>query len=321
MKESYVYTNMRIKSLEKFLLKSSDFESMLSFSSKSEVFGYLKSKGWKVEKNENIDEIIKNSEISLWNFVREAVGNSDFSNVILLRKDFSNLKAIIRGVLSDIDVTNFLDFLAIYNPNDLYKSVKKQQFDELPPCMKDVAREAFFVLLKTSDACLCDAVIDRGMFVALNSFVENKKNFLVYNYLELLKVYANINISFRAIDLNKNTRAFLLKSIIPCDTFDYQTIINSTLKGKESLLNFLKDTVYKGFLEFSYDESEESLNNWLDFSIFSMASEEITNCFGVEPIFAYILLRYLEFKNLRMVLKNVGNAERVKKLRERFRVF
>ena len=87
-------------------------------------------------------------------------------------------------------------------------------------------------------------------------------------------------------------------------------------------MNFLNDTVYKGFLDFSYDESdEESLNNWLDFSIFSMAKEKITNCFGIEPIFAYILLNYLEFKNLRMVFKNIGNAEKVEKLRERFRMF
>lgn len=321
MSEDYVYTNMRIKSLENSLLKSSDFESMLSFNSQGEIFGYLKGKGWKIRKNENLDEVIKNSEVSLWNFVKEATDNLDFFKIILLRKDFSNLKAIIRGVLSDIDVTNFLDFLAIYDPEDLYKSVKNQQFDEMPPCMEEVAREAFFVLLKTSDACLCDAVIDKGMFVALNSFVENKKDSLVYDYMELLKVYANINISLRAIDLNKNTRNFLLKSIIPCNTFDYQAIVDSTLKGKENLLNFLNDTVYKGFLDFSYDESEESLNDWLDFSIFSMVKSEITSCFGIEPIFAYVLLKYLEFKNLRIVFKNVGNVKKVEKLRERFRVF
>lgn len=312
---------MRVKTLENFLLKNSDFETLINFNSVEEMSGFLQSKGWKISSSADIDEIIKGAEKSLWNFVKEIVDDPSFFDVILLRKDFSNLKAVIRGVLSDVDVTNFLDDLSIYNANELYKNVKKQQFEILPEYIRDTAKEAFSVLLKTSDACLCDTIIDRGMFKVMSNISEKYKSSLIYDYVELLCVSANINIATRSIKLKKNTRNFLLKALVPCSTFDLNRMVAETLKGKESLASYICNVVYKNFPAFTYKDETENLSDWMDASILCILKKKFSSCFGLDPIFAYVLYKYLEFKNLRLVFKNIGNSERLEKLRERFRAF
>ena len=316
MKENYVYANMRIKALENFFLRSSDFDAMLGLASEEEILGYLQSKGWKFfDSCEKIDRIIKDSEVFLWKFIKEIVGSLDFFDVILLKKDFSNLKAIVRGVLSDIDVANFLDGLAKYNPDDLYKNVKEQHFDALPEYMKNTAKDAFSVLLKTADACLCDSLIDRGMFEAMKVEGRSVKSRLVSDFVELLCVSANINIALRSINFKRNTRAFLLKALIPCSTFDLDSLIAAALKGKDCLVLYFDEAVYKGFPAFVYKDEVENVSNWTDYSIFCILKKEISKCFGLDPIFAFVLYKYLEFKNLRLVSKNLKNAESLDKLR------
>ena len=112
-RSDYVYANMRIKCLEDKNLDFSDFEAMLSIPSFADRVGYLKNKGWIFDDSlTEIGSILKECEKDLFSFVKELVGNLDFLNFILIKKDFSNLKTIIRGVLSEIDVSDLLDDLS-----------------------------------------------------------------------------------------------------------------------------------------------------------------------------------------------------------------
>ena len=292
---------MRVKHVESGFLTVNDFESVLGMNSQSEALAYLKSRGWDAsDKQDDISSILKQKEFNLWNFVKELVGDLSLFGVILLKKDFTNLKAVLRGILNDIDVNHLLDPLALVKTDVLYNCVKKQNFFDLPSYISTVARESFEVLLQTGDACLCDAIIDAGMFTAMNSF-NNKCNLkIAQNYIELLAVYSNINICVRSIRLKKNNKSFLSLALIPCRTFDLQNLLRFTVKGIDSLINYLNSVCYVGVPAFVYNESMENLVCWFDTSLYSLVKKERQCCFTLSPIFAFILANYLEFKNLRM---------------------
>ena len=118
---SCVYANMRIKCLEDQNFNYSDFDSMLLLPSSIDRINFLKNKGWIFDDSlSEIDDILKKREEDLFKFVKELVGNLDFLNFILIKKDFSNLKTIIRGVLSEIDISDLLDDLSLIYSSNLY---------------------------------------------------------------------------------------------------------------------------------------------------------------------------------------------------------
>ena len=321
-RSDYVYANMRIKCLEDKNLDFSDFEAMLSIPSFADRVGYLKNKGWIFDDSlTEIGSILKECEKDLFSFVKELVGNLDFLNFILIKKDFSNLKTIIRGVLSEIDVSDLLDDLSFFSPEALLNCVKDQNFTLLPDYIKDAAKESFETLLHTNDACLADTIIDSHMFKVLNEISAESKLSIVKNYVELFFVYANLNISLRAEKLKKNNRDFLAKALVPCRTFDRDKIMFLTIKGKEALLDYLSGLSYTGFLPFLCKEGKDYLNCWFDSSLLNIVKREQSNYFTKGPIVAYVLSKYLEFKKIRLIFSSYAcNEKELASVRERLNV-
>lgn len=320
-RSDYVYANMRIKCLEDKNLDFNDFEAMLSITSFTDRVGYLKNKGWVFDDSlTEIDSILKKCEKDLFSFVKELVGSLDFLNFILIKKDFSNLKTIIRGVLSEIDISDLLDDLSLISPETLLNCVKNQSFTLLPDYIKDAAKESFETLLHTNDACIADTIIDSHMFKVLNKISTESKLSIVKNYVELFFVYANLNISLRAENLKKNNRDFLAKALVPCRTFDRDKIMFLTIKGKEALLDYLSGLSYTGFLPFLCKEGKDYLNCWFDSSLLNIVKREQSNYFTKGPIVAYVLSKYLEFKKIRLIFSSYAcNEKELNSIRERLK--
>ena len=318
---SCVYANMRIKCLEDQNFNYSDFESMLLLPSSIDRINFLKNKGWIFDDSlSEIDDILKKREEDLFKFVKELVGNLDFLNFILIKKDFSNLKAVIRGVLSEIDVVDILDNLALIKPETLLYCVKNQDFASLPDYIKDVAKESFETLLHTNDACIADTIIDSCMFKVLNEISSKSELTIVKDYVELLSVYSNCNIVLRASKLKKNTKGFLFKALIPSRTLDCDKLISFTINSEESLIDYLNGLSFSGFLLFFYREDENYLESWFDASLLNIIKKGQNNYFSRSPIVAYVLLKYLEFKRVRIVFSSEECSEsELIKIKERLK--
>lgn len=320
MGENYIYANMRIKHIESLMLTVNDFESMLSMNSCVEALSYLKSRSWYAgDESSSIDSILKQKEVDLWNFVKEIVSDTSFFSAILLKKDFMNLKLALRGVLSNIDVSYLLDPFAFIKTDILLDCVASQSFSSLPYYISSVAKESFGKLLQTGDACLCDAIVDAGMFKAMNVFNKKRGLKIAQDYVELLAVYSNISICIRSIKLNKNCKSFLSAALIPCKTFDLNNLLCFTIKGIDSLVAYLNSVNYLVVPPFIYSDGVDSLGCWFDASLYSLVKKERKCCFTLSPIFAFILANYLQFKHIRLVFNCFVTGESREDLLSKFR--
>lgn len=310
---------MRIKCLENEALSLNDFEAILAIPTLDERISYLKNKGINVSSGK-VDEIFKKQEKELLEFVKELIGSLDCLNFILIRKDFMNLKAVVRCVLKDINAKDFLDDLSLIDPNLMINAIKEQQFNLLPEYIRNISKESFETLLKTNDACFTDAIIDAEMFKVLLEVSKKSKLSIIKNYVELLSVYANLNIALRSIKLRRNDVFFLNRSLIPCKTFDTQYLIDYCIKGKEPLVNYLNSVVYYDFSLFHYKEDKDYLNTWFDSSLTCIINKEKSDYFTLNSVIAYVLSRYLEFKKIKMILGSESYTdEQRNSIRERLK--
>ncbi len=318
MAEQYTYAVARVRARETALLTEKDLDMLLSAKTYDEALRILADKGFSGNGDfSDYDTLLKQESDKIWNFVKEIGVNREDLSVFLLKRDFHNIKAAIKAVLTSAPEHGIYVSGGTIAPDTIREAVAKRDFSALPKNMADAAKTASEVFLKTGDGQACDIIIDRAALIAVKEAGRASDIPMIAEYAELTAALSDIKIAVRSCALSKNEK-FLRDALAPCDTLNIETLCRQASKGTDELYSYLSVTPYAAAadaISVSYSEFEK----WCDNLIMNAVSAQKYNSFTIAPIAAYILARENEISAVRIILSGKKNGLSEDSIRERLR--
>ena len=316
-KQDYVYAVARIRSKELQLFGTQVLEQLMACKAYEECLRVLSDKGWDVSSG-SAGEILSTEREKTWSLVRELVGD-DLSvfDVFLCANDYHNLKAAVKEVCREAQTPHIYFESGTIDPKLILKSVKEQDFSQLPERMRAPAQEACRVLLQNHDGQMCDVVIDRAALETVLEAGAASDNEVLRKYAELTVASADIRIAVRSVRTGK-TLEFLERALAPCSTLDVKKLARAAASGMEAVLEYLALTPYAGAVP-EVRKSVSAFERWCDNLLMEQIRPQKYNPFTIAPIAAYLLARENEIKTVRIILSGKLNRLSDESVRERLR--
>lgn len=315
--QQYTYAVARIRAKEIGLLSKSDIDQLMNCKTEQECLRILRDKGWGKSGNESADELFTVEREKTWDIMGEMVEDMSIFHTFLYANDFHNLKAAIKQVYSNSELTDIFSKNGTVAAELILNAVKEHNFKELPEHIQACAEEAYQVQLHTGDSQLCDIILDRAALDTIYSKGKETKNELLSTYAELKVASSNINIAIRSIRTGKD-RAFMERAIAECDSLKKRELIDAAIIGEEEVYNYLMKTSYAEAVP-ELKSSFSAFERWCDNLILRMIRPQKYNPFTVSPLAAYILARDNEIKTVRILLSGKRNDISDDIIRERLR--
>lgn len=321
MKEQYTYAVARIRARELSLLSGQDVNRLMACESYENCVNVLRDKGWGDEVLDaesavcDYQLMLRAEERKLWRLISELVADREPFRVILIPIDYHNLKAAIKGYITESLSEDLFLPGGMVDISHLVECIEAGNFADLPQKMVEPAREAFEKLLHTADGQLCDNIIDKALLNAVKVEGESSKVGLIKAYAEFFVASADIKIALRGQLMCKG-RDFLRTALVECESLDVKKLAEVAMLGQEDLLEYLEITPYVDVIPF-IAKSLQGFDVWRDNRIIELIGAEKYDCFSIGPIIAYILARQNEIKAARIILSGKLNRIETGLIKER----
>lgn len=318
----YVYPTGRVRGLEKYLLKDVDLARIREGKDLAESFQnathfYPYSESMKICENAHefergLEEEWRRTYLELKCFTPEP----DLVELFWLEQDFHNMKILFKlyaqqKLPQSADEVANLSTCGTLSPSFLINIMIKKDFLSLSSFLRAIFRELTDKIEKGIRAREMDLFLDKLYLQKLLSESAKFKDPFLAELAEMLVDIANIKNLIRIKLWNKDREEeskLIDASII--DGGEIKKIAASERAGDalDSLVEFARGTKYERILQKALDEWKEkhSLFNFersLEEILISFTHRGFYITFGREPLINYIILKKIEIKKLRAILR------------------
>lgn len=277
-----------VKAMESTLLNRSDMEQFIN-APLSEIDSLISAK--------------KGSEgmtsESVWNMIHDYAPDSRELEILLYKNDFHNLKAALKAMISGQNAEKYYIRPTNLDLNHLTQILAEKNYSSLPDFISGTAEEAYNLIMRTSDGQLTDSFIDTSALSAMQKSAQDFGSDFMRKYVALTVVCADIKTAYRLSRMKKQ-KSFIESALCGSQELERDSLIQYTLNGTESLLDFLDGTEYRTAAEL-LRESPAKFEKWCDDIIMELAETARLKSFGTEPLIAYYIAAEAEQKNLRII--------------------
>lgn len=314
---SYAYAVARVHAREAGLLTDGFIEQLLSEPSMEAALKLLRDKGWGDEKTTDPRMILSLEREKTWEFLRELLDDPGDFDIFLYEIDYHNLKAAIKQARIKFEFPDIYIEDGSIDVETIKHAVKNREFTELPEHVRETAKEAYDIYMRTGDGQLLDITIDHALLTAIYNEGKKSKTAFIKLYAKMMVAVADIKIAIRSVRTEKN-RDFLERALVECDSLDKHTLIQTVEKGEDAVIDYLESTSYADAVP-ELKNSPSAFERWCDNYLIRKMKREKYEVFGLGPLAAYYLARENEIKTVRIILGGKQNGFSEEALRERVR--
>ena len=279
-----------VKAMENSLMNRSDIEQLINASGKTEFDAVMSSK------RGNPKEF---STESVWEFIHGYAPESRELEILLYRNDFHNLKAALKAMVSGRNAEKYFIRPTNINLERLPEALAEKDYSVLPEHMHRTAKEAYELIVRTSDGQLADSFIDAETLRTMQKNADESGCEFMKEYARILTVCADIKTAYRCSRMKKQ-RIFLEPAMCGSPERDMESLICAVLDGTESLMKFLEESGFAEAVEL-LDKSAVKFEKWCDDLLMELAGTARMKSFGAEPLAAYYIASETEQQNLRII--------------------
>ncbi len=294
---NYAYAIANVRSAEPQLISKSFMEQLADTSDFEQAKRLMADSGI-----DSFDDYMVKS----WQFLENIAPDIKELEFLIVKIDFHNLNAIIKGIISGTEGIEFCIRPCILEVEELQQKIKNGNFEELPHWISKTAEEAYSLLTSTMDGQLFDMFIDIAGLKAIKDFALLANCSFAEEFTELFVAIADIKIAVRIAGTQRG-EAFLNNAFCVCDTLDTDELKKAVLKGKEELVEYIGKTKYSDLCG-SILKSTADLERVCDNMIMAFLDDARYVSFGPQPLICYYLARETELKMLR-IIASCKNAE------------
>ena len=314
----YAYAVARVRANELNLLSAADVEQLILAEDYKTAMRRLSDAGWgEVDADTDYAEYLENYFAKTWNLLVEVMDDIHELDLLLIRNDMQNLKAALKGIVSQHDAKDLYVKSTVYDTDEIVAAVQNKNFKELPDFMQAPAQEAYEVLTSTCNGQLADAIVDKATLERILYLGKKSDSPVLAELAERMCATANIKLALRCAK-TKKSKDFIERSICNCSTISKDKLSETALEGVDAVLKYLEDTSYaQGAAMFK--ESTSAFEKWCDDLLMECVGQAKYTAFGIDPIVAYYVARDAEIKTVRIILSAKINNLPADVIRERVR--
>ena len=317
---SYEYALGSVRAKESRLFKKQEVDVLLNCADVQELYSALADKGYE---GDSIDEMLDARTNELWRYIEQV--SPDFAQFDLLkyRNDLHNVKTAVKGVVSGRGFEHLFQTPLTVDTDLIIKAVKEKRFNLLPEFMSEAAEQCYKLTAQEFNARMGDGILDKAVSEYILACAKERSATL-YNYFSAYCFYANVKIALRSAKTGADVN-YLNKVLISVEGIDLKPLINSTLKGEEGLLEYLKkqDAFGCSGSAEAYESSPAMFEKYVDDRLMSIAIACKRSNEGVDALFGYIIAVEAENKIIHMIKTGIATgagreamAERLRKIYE-----
>lgn len=324
----YIQASTRTRVLEKRLLSRAQYDQLIDARDMDEVFRLLNETEYgayfnKVEGPHAYDQALDKALQDFYKDMRWMAPDKELVDIFLLKYKIHNHKVFMKELLlgedqaevyMDIDGSDFLERKETLMLMD--EKLREREFPEY-------FAKALKAYDKTGDAQFVDIYADASYFEQMLALATKLDVVMITDYVKDLIDFTNLKTLFRMRKQLKNAALLqdtliegghLEKNMLARRFFDPIEDIAASLKNKR-----VGTALRKGFEAYESTHKLASFEKYFEnHSMDRLKDAKMVN-YGPEVLFAYLLAKETEVKNLRIILVSKLNNLPAEKIRERIR--
>lgn len=316
---SYEFSIGSVRAKENSMLTNADLAHMLSVTTSDELCRFLRDKGY--GDGNDVEEIIENHSQKMWDYLKSVAPDFDIFAPFLYQNDIHNLKAVLKGTMVSRDYNSLLIAPNTINTDTLKKAVENRKFSLLPDWLAKPADNAYEVIAHTSDARLCDAILDKAVMNEMLLASTKLGSKFVAEYFKTTVFYNNVKIAIRSAKTGAD-KEFLEQALCDVEGFSKSAVINGAVKGNDALLDVLSkcsDYNCSSAID-EYKKSPSAFEKFVDDKLITMAKECCKRASeGAEPLMGYLIGSEAEKKVIHIIDCGIRTKSGEEIIRERLR--
>lgn len=267
------------------------------------------------------ETLLKNETSRIFRLGSEMLGDRRILEILTLKYDYHNLKAIVKGSVSDEDLSDIFIHSSENDPNKIRLQFESGNFTDVKSEFIKPMKEAKSRYEESLDPQIIDIIMDRAYFKHLKDISTSLDNELFSDYIGGLIDFFNITSMLRAMRMGKNQN-FLNEILVEGGGISVSRLISLSREDFDRMVISLKSekigralmSCVEGYKE---NGSLQVLDSMRDIYLGRLNSDSRFITFGPEPIFAYLVAKEKEISIVRLILVGKLNNISPSKLRER----
>lgn len=295
----YATAVARVKVHETQLLTDSDIDRLIAAKSIDEAAALLNEKGYSSQ-GAPTERLFDNQLENMWAFIREIAPDFSEFHFLLVKNDFHNLKAVLKGAVTGKSYEDICLYPTITPIETLKTAIDEQRWSILPEYMQKTAKQAYDDFVSTLDGQLSDICIDKGSINATVQLSKDNKDGFIRELGELIAAAYSLRIAVRCSKLQMS-REFILNALPDCSSIDKSALCSAAAAGQDELCEYIAKTKYSkaaSELKISIADFEK----WCDNALVSYVSRAKYLSFTAAPLAAYIIKKEAELKTVRIII-------------------
>ena len=325
MSETYAYAVGNIRACEARLLTRQDIEQLLAVRDTAQLERLLRDKGFGTAQDGreiagDVEALLQHQTQQLWDYLQRLLPDSPLFVPFLLRNDYHNLKAVIKGVLSGREYRTLLMREGTVRIETMEEAVRERAFGRLPAPMGDAAAAAYDMLAHTADVQSCDAVLDKTAMQQMLHAAEAAQQPMLTELMQATVAYCNFKIALRAARAGKSAE-FLRRALCELPQLSVSSLVQAAAGGVDKVLELMEQKDLFGSREAAaqFRKSPSAFEKHADDALMNIARKGRMQAMGAAPVLGYLVARETEIKTLHVLFSGLRADQPEQSIRERLR--
>lgn len=327
MGTDFVFASAFIKSRERKMIKEEQFHAMAESSNLDEICSSIQNAGYGGDnlafRPDTYQKILSDKKSDMFDEIKDMGKELKELDILAYPNDYHNIKVLLKAEQLGVDRSDILIDKGTVSSGAMIDAVRSRSGANVTEYMFSAIKESAEVLARTKDPQLVDFVCDKYCFMEIKKLVSQSKN-------EFIKGYVRLNID--AVNLKTYIRVKALGQ--DKSYFDSLFIDGGNVSDVIYSKNFDADyaTFANAFNQADLQESAtvglENLEKTGDYALFEkLCDDALVNyirkakevSFGAETLFAYLVAKQMEIKNIRILMAGKIAGVSPEKIAERIR--
>lgn len=326
--EDFVEASAYLRVLEKRMLNSDSINRIVDAPNTLETLRLITQNSEyefsSLKRTEDYETVLKDELKSTYDLLYKISAHREIVDIPAAKYEFHNLKVALKSKYLNKDMSYLYANITDMNLSDVDKFVLEGGTGELlPEYIVKTVQEVLQSFEENGDPQEIDIIIDKCMFAYMLSICEKIQNEFITEYVRLSIDFYNIKAMLRVKNMQKGTR-FLNKAFVQGGLTDTNFLLEHYDKSLDTLASvfyykYFGDVLQKGMEDYSKTGNYGSLEKLLDNCLIEYLKKSKYVAFGAEVLFAYLLSKENEMRQIRILVACKNNNIQVDVLKERLR--
>jgi len=328
LEEDYAYATARVRAIERRLTDASGFDRLIDAETTDDAMKQLMEscfgdgtdagrQGWEMMLDQEPERVLA--------FLAGLMPHPEILDLFRLRDDYLNAKRLLKMMYQGQDLTAFAGKSGGTVPVPvLLQAIVERRYGTLPDIMGEAVSEAMTEFGKKADPRDIDLVLDRAVFLHMNTLAAEIGNPFLTELVALMTDMANIRIAIRG-KLTGEARDFFQKAILSGGSIDPARFRAAVEKPLEAFVESIRITWFgeaaiSGMEGYKAGRGISWLEKLLEDRLMVFVQRARYTAMGVEAMVGHLLARETEIRNVRIVMTGKVNGLSQTDIRERLRL-